>query len=303
MRQIKINQNRSFIEYRTRSLDFFLKEAEALGPGLSPEEEEDVTRRVASGDKKALDRLVVANLLFVVSVAKQYQSLGVPAEDLIAEGIVGLIEAAEKFDPSKGFKFISFAVFWIRKAVIAATKQERRVHLPDNFYVEGKRIERAERKKRSSGDDDELTEDEMAEALGVKAKLVHKKVLCLETAPRHAVLTGAPVPYLDGGVTVGDCLVQEILMPPDQALIHQSLEKDITLLFARLPDREQLVLCYTFGIGGVRELTSLEIARILKITPTRVCQIRRKALGMVKKSLKGNPAGTLLLREYFSCAS
>ncbi len=281
MRQLKINK--SITNRESEALDKYLQEIskEEL---ISVEEEVELAQRIKKGDRRALDRLTRANLRFVVSVAKQYQNQGLSLADLINEGNVGLIKAAEKFDETRGFKFISYAVWWIRQSILQAiADQSRVVRLPLNQVSSLNKIYRAmnkfeqENERRPSVD--ELSEN---------VDLPHEKIDEAMSANARHVSVDAPLGD-DEGNSLLDVLVNDNAPMADRKLVAESLEAEVAQALKILNERERnIVKCY-FGIG-VQEMTLDEIGMKFGLTRERVRQIKEKAL----RRLRTNNRYTIL---------
>lgn len=285
MRQLKITKqvtNRDL-----PSLDKYLQEIgrEEL---ITPQEEVDLARKIRNGDRIALEKLVRANLRFVVSVSKQYQNQGLTLPDLINEGNIGLIKAAERFDETKGFKFISYAVWWIRQSILQAlSEQARMVRLPLNKIGSLNKINRA-----SARLEQELgrpaTEDEIAEVLNLSLDEI-KSMIHQSSRP---ISMDAPLLSDDEG-TMYDVLMPTEEHTPDEKLILESLRKEIERTFHHLNDREAEILRLFYGLNGYRPHSLEEISEHFNLTRERVRQIKEKALQKLKSTSRNR-----LLRKY-----
>ncbi len=286
MRQLKISK--TITNRESPSLEKYLQEISKVDM-LSGEEESELTRLIKKGDKVALDQLTKANLRFVVSVAKQFQGQGLPLSDLINEGNIGLIKAAGRFDDTRGFKFISFAVWWIRQSILEALAiSARLVRLPMNKVLLGSRIRKANSKLEQQLDRQPST-DEVAEALNIEVKEVE---FGMGLSDRHVSLD-APVIGDDEGSLL-DVMENTSAAFADADLMHaDSLKKEITRTLRTLPDKQRETLCYFFGIGIERPLSLEDIARKYDLTVERVRQIRDKAIGRLK-----TPQNINLLRGF-----
>ena len=281
MRQLKITK--SITNRESASLDKYLQEIgrEDL---ITVEEEVELAGRIRNGDRAALEKLTRANLRFVVSVAKQYQNQGLSLPDLINEGNLGLIKAAEKFDETRGFKFISYAVWWIRQSILQAlAEQSRIVRLPLNQVGSLNKISKAlqhfeqqyERKPSA---------EELAEELDMP---VDKIADTLKMSGRHI---SVDAPFVEGeDNSLIDVMVNEDSPNADRGLINESLSKEIDRALATLTDREADIIRKFFGIG-VPEMTLEEIGDEFGLTRERVRQIKEKAI----RRLKSNSRSKLL---------
>ena len=269
MRQLKITK--SITNRESPSLDKYLQEIGKYEL-ISMEEEVELAQRIKKGDQKALEKLTKANLRFVVSVAKQYQNQGLSLPDLINEGNLGLMKAAEKFDEPRGFKFISYAVWWIRQAILAAlAEQSRIVRLPLNqvgmlnkMSKVGSKFEQENQRAPSP--------EEIASIMNLPKE---KVVDSLRVAGRHVSIDA---PFVEGE----DNSLLDVLPNPDSAkadtsLMQESLSLEIDRALAQLTDREADIIRYFFGIG-CREKTLEEISEELNLTRERVRQIKEKAI-------------------------
>ena len=277
MRQLKITK--SITNRESASLDKYLQEIghEEL---LSVEEEVELAGRIRKGDRKALEKLTKANLRFVVSVAKQYQNQGLSLPDLINEGNLGLIKAAEKFDETRGFKFISYAIWWIRQSILQAiAEQSRIVRLPLNQVGSVNKINRAlnkfeqEHERRPSvneiAETTDLPEDKIADAMNANT--------------RHV---SVDAPFVDGDDnSLLDILANNDAPMADNELVKQSLQTEISRALQLLNERERNIIEAFFGINQP-ELTLEEIGNKYGLTRERVRQIKEKAIRRLRNHTK-----------------
>ncbi|MEI9910166.1 MAG: RNA polymerase sigma factor RpoD/SigA [Bacteroidota bacterium] len=286
MRQLKITN--SITNRESASLEKYLQEIGKVEL-LSAEDEVLLAPLIRNGDQAALNRLVRANLRFVVSVAKQYQGKGFSLPDLINEGNLGLIKAAKRFDETRGFKFISFAVWWIRQSILQGiTVNARMIRLPLNKMVLKNRIQ-----KTNSSLEQELgrspSTDEIADVLNID---VDEVVSSMRTDDRHVSLD-APFSEDEDG-TLLDTLEIPNAQKTDGALQHtESLKREIDRSLQLLSERQKETICYYFGIGVERALSLEDIAEKFFLTPERVRQIKDKALTKLR-----TPKAINLLRDY-----
>jgi RNA polymerase primary sigma factor len=265
------------------SLDLYLDELSRY-PLLAPEDEDLVARRAQGGDDHALDTLVRANLRFVVSVAKKYQNRGMPFSDLIQEGNVGLVTAAKKFDPDQGVKFISYAVWWIRQAILAAlAKQSRAVRLPLNRATELARVIRVREELKQS-----LSRDPSADEIAEIAELEISTVEMLQALNVSEVRLDAPVGPSDDNQLVDRFLVDE--SSTEEGLEAKLLREQIAQALQDLKPRDARVVRLYYGLQGEEEHTLEEIGRLLGVTRERVRQLRDRAL----RELRTGTAGQVL---------
>ena len=247
---------------------------------ISVEEEVDLAQRIKKGDRKALEQLTRANLRFVVSVAKQYQNQGLSLPDLINEGNVGLIRAAEKFDETRGFKFISYAVWWIRQSILQAiAEQSRIVRLPLNQVGSVNRINRM-----TSKFEQENERRPSVEEISAETNLPEDKVDEAMAANTRHISVDAP--FADGDESsLLDVLVNDSSPTADRQLFIESLQAEIRQALRILNERERNVITAFFGIGGP-ELTLEEIGVKYGLTRERVRQIKEKAIRRLREGTK-----------------
>ena len=284
MRQLKITM--SITNRDSASLDKYLQEIgrEEL---VSPEEEVELAQRIRKGDQEALEKLTRANLRFVVSVAKQYQNQGLSLPDLINEGNLGLIKAAEKFDETRGFKFISYAVWWIRQSILQAlAEQSRIVRLPLNQVGSLNKINKALGKFEQENERQPSTE-ELADMIDIpKDKIADT----LRVSGRHV---SVDAPFVEGeDNSLLDVLPNDDSPSADRGLTNESLGTEIERALQILTVREREIIKSFFGIG-CQEMTLEEIGERLDLTRERVRQIKEKAIRKLKK-----PSASKLLKSY-----
>ncbi len=270
-----------------QSIEKYLEEIGNFSP-LNPEDEIDLARRIRKGDEESLDKLVKANLRFVISVAKEYQGQGLPLSDLISEGNLGLIKAAQRFDETRGFKFISYAVWWIRQSILQAlAEQSRVVRLPLNRVGAINKIGRAlEFLEKTFG-----REPSMAE-VALKMEMSAFEVAdVVKTSARHLSLD-EPFKEEDGNSLL-DVIKSDKYEPPDDVLMRESLQVEIEKVLTTLKPREAEIIRLYFGLEGDRPLTLEEIGEHFKLTRERVRQIKEKALRRLRHRSRLEP-----LRKY-----
>ena len=274
MRQLKITK--SITNRESASLDKYLQEIgrENL---VSPEEEVELAQKIHKGDQKALEKLTRANLRFVVSVAKQYQNQGLSLPDLINEGNLGLIKAAEKFDETRGFKFISYAVWWIRQSILQAlAEQSRIVRLPLNQVGSLNKINKA-LSKFEQENERQPSAEELSDMIDVpKYKILHT----LRVSGRHV---SVDAPFVEGeDNSLLDVIPNDDSPSADKGLVNESLSTEIERALLVLGPREREIIKSFFGIGS-QEMTLEEIGERLDLTRERVRQIKEKAIRKLKK--------------------
>ncbi len=285
MRQLKITK--SITNRESLSLDKYLQEIgrEDL---ITVEEEVELAQRIRNGDRAALEKLTRANLRFVVSVAKQYQNQGLSLPDLINEGNLGLIKAAEKFDETRGFKFISYAVWWIRQSILQAlAEQSRIVRLPLNQVGSLNKINKAFSKFEQENER-RPSPEELAEELEIP---VDKIADTMKVSGRHI---SVDAPFVEGeDNSLLDVMVNEDSPNADRTLINESLSKEIERALSTLTEREHEIVKKFFGIG-VPEMTLEEIGDEFGLTRERVRQIKEKAIRRLRTSSKSKLLKTYL---------
>ncbi len=284
MRQLKITK--SITNRESASLDKYLQEIgrEEL---ITVEEEVELAQRIRKGDQVALEKLTKANLRFVVSVAKQYQNQGLTLPDLINEGNLGLIKAAEKFDETRGFKFISYAVWWIRQSILQAlAEQSRIVRLPLNQVGSLNKINKASAKFEQENERSPSPE-ELARVLDLPKEKVQDT---MRVSGRHI---SVDAPFAEGDDnSLLDVLVNSDSPNADKSLINESLSVEIDRALSTLTDRERDIVKYFFGIGSA-EMTLEEIGDEFGLTRERVRQIKEKAIRRLR-----NGSRSKLLKSY-----
>lgn len=284
MRQLKITK--SITNRESASLDKYLQEIgrEEL---ISVEEEVELAQRIKKGDQAALEKLTRANLRFVVSVAKQYQNQGLSLPDLINEGNLGLIKAAEKFDETRGFKFISYAVWWIRQSILQAlAEQSRIVRLPLNQVGSLNKINKAYSKFEQENER-KPSPEELADVLDLPTEKVADT---LRVAGRHI---SVDAPFIEGeDNSLLDVLVNSDSPNADRKLLNESLSREIARSLATLTERESDIIMLFFGIG-CQEMTLEEIGEHFGLTRERVRQIKEKAIRRLRHTSRSK-----LLKSY-----
>ena len=284
MRQLKITK--SITNRESASLDKYLQEIgrEEL---VSPEEEVELAQRIQNGDKAALEKLTKANLRFVVSVAKQYQNQGLSLPDLINEGNLGLIKAAEKFDETRGFKFISYAVWWIRQSILQAlAEQSRIVRLPLNQVGALNKINKA-LSKFEQENERQPSSEELSEMIDVSKEKISDT---LRVSGRHV---SVDAPFVEGeDNSLLDVLPNDDSPMADRGLVNESLNTEIERALSTLSGREREIIKSFFGIG-CQEMTLEEIGERFGLTRERVRQIKEKAIRRLK-----SPSRSKLLKGY-----
>jgi RNA polymerase primary sigma factor len=280
MRQLKISKQVTSRE--TESLDKYLLEISRLEL-ITAEEEAELARRIKTGDRFALDKLTKANLRFVISVSKQYQNQGLTLSDLINEGNLGLIKAAQRFDETRGFKFISYAVWWIRQSILQAlAEQARIVRLPLNKIGTINRINKAyseleqllERPPTSS---------ELAEILDCKIEDIAQS---MSISLRHISMDAPLSEGDDSSSSMYDILANDTISGPETELIKESLSTEIDRSLATLTQREEEVVRLFYGLNGKYPLTLEEIGEVFDLTRERVRQIKENAIRRLKHAAR-----------------
>lgn len=286
MRQLKITQ--SITNRTSLSLDRYLQEIGKVEM-ISVEQEIKLSQAIRKGDKKALEQLTKANLRFVVSVAKQYQFRGLSLPDLINEGNLGLINAAGRFDETKGFKFISYAVWWIRQSIIQAlSEQARMVRLPSNRVNLGNKVQKTysllEQMHERAPSNEELANE---------MQISEEELRSVSEYNINYVSLDSPNP-ITGEESMLDNMVDKESGTTDENLDHtQSLTIELKRCLKTIPERERNILCSFFGIGVPEPLSLGQIAVKYNMTGERVRQLKDKAIVQLR-----NPKKSKLLRDY-----
>lgn len=285
MRQLKITK--SITNRDTQSLDKYLSDI-SREDLITAEKEVELAKKIKQGDQVALDKLVRANLRFVVSVSKQYQNQGLSLPDLINEGNLGLIKAAQRFDETRGFKFISYAVWWIRQSILQAiAEQARIVRLPLNQVGSLNKINKAFAKLEQEFERPPSS-DELAEVLDLPEDKVNDSI---KIAGRHVSMDA---PFKAGEEhSLMDVLINHDAPKADQDLMHESLQKEIFRSLKTLTEREREIVTLFYGIGMKHGLTLDEIGDKFDLTRERVRQIKEKAIRRLRHNSRSK-----LLKSY-----
>lgn len=285
MRQLKITKQ--VTNRDTLSLDKYLQEIGKVDL-LPAEKEVELSKRIKKGDRQALETLIKANLRFVVSVSKQYQNQGLSLPDLINEGNLGLIKAAERFDETRGFKFISYAVWWIRQSILQAlAEQARIVRLPLNKIGSINKINKVFNQLEQEFQR-EPTPEEIAEIMDMSPELI-KESISFSNVP---LSMDAPIRE-EEAATMYDLMMNEDSPTPDEKLMGQSLIQEIERSLATLGNREAEILRYYFGLNGYPQHTLEEIGGVFGLTRERVRQVKEKAINKLKNQYRNR-----LLKAY-----
>ena len=271
-------------------LSIYLKEINKV-PLLTREEEQKYARRAADGDTFAKNKLIQANLRFVVNVAKKYQNQGLPLADLISEGNIGLMNAIERFDVSKGYHFISYAVWWIRQAILKAIcEKSRMIRLPLNRANALVQIEKM-RKELQSGSKGDPEIHEIAKALDMK----EEHVADLINISRDMVSLDTPIYDEKDSSILSDFVEDKGQKAPEESVIDRSLQEDINTVLNTLTGKEADIIQYRFGLNGKRPMSLKEIGNRYKLTKERIRQIEKKALKRLQ-----HPSRSHTLRSYIA---
>lgn len=286
MRQLKITKQVTLRD--SKAVTAYLNEVSKI-PLITAEEEVELAHRIKTGDQQALDKLVRSNLRFVVSVAKQYQGQGMNLSDLINEGNLGLVKAAQRFDETRGFKFISYAVWWIRQSIISAiSNQGRMIRLPSNKIGALKKIYRAYSHLEQTHERPP-TAQEIANEIDMNVADVK---LSMKNSGRHLSMDA---PIKDGETTDRYALTKsKDALKPDESLMQEALQTDLEMVLDELPGRQSDILKMYFGIGNNRATSMGEIGEIFGITRERVRQIKDRAI----RNLRRKPSTKAVLQSY-----
>ncbi|MES2679221.1 MAG: RNA polymerase sigma factor RpoD/SigA [Bacteroidota bacterium] len=286
MRQLKITKQ--ITNRETASLDMYLQDIGRVEL-ITAQEEVVLAVKIRSGDMRALDKLVKANLRFVVSVSKQYQNQGLSLPDLINEGNLGLIKAAQRFDETRGFKFISYAVWWIRQSILQAlAEQSRIVRLPLNKIGAINKINKT-LSKLEQDLEREPSYDELSQVIDMLPKDIYET---MRNNNRHLSMD-APLTSNEDGGNMYDLLRNEAAQAPDRELIGESLQMEIFRSLATLTEREADVIKLFFGLAGKHPHSLEEIGEKFDLTRERVRQIKEKAVRRLKHGSRSR-----LLKSY-----
>ncbi len=276
MRQLKISQQ--ITKRESKSLEKYLQDV-SKEEMITAEEEVELAIKIQTGDERALNRLVRANLRFVISVAKQYQNTGLTLEDLINEGNLGLIEAAKRYDHTKGFKFISYAVWWIRQSILkAAADNSRTIRLPHNRLGEIQKISKAsnefEQKNERTPTADELSDLTEMDVAKVEMSLKMSK---------KQVSIDAPMSNDDDNNSLVSVLENSDTPDPTDSLLQESLSQDLERTLSYLKGMEAEVIRLFYGLGGTSEMTLEEIGNTFGLTRERIRQIKERGLRRLRR--------------------
>lgn len=275
MRQLKITKQ--ITNRETASLDMYLQDIGKVEL-ITADEEVILAQKIKQGDQRALDKLVKANLRFVVSVSKQYQNQGMSLPDLINEGNLGLIKAAQRFDETRGFKFISYAVWWIRQSILQSlAEQSRIVRLPLNKIGAINKINKT-LSKLEQDLEREPSYDEIAEVMDMVPQDISDT---MRNNHRHMSMD-APLSLNEDGGNMYDLMQNEEAISPDKVLISESLQQEITRALSTLTEREADVVKLFFGLNGSHAHSLEEIGEKFDLTRERVRQIKEKAVRRLK---------------------
>ena len=280
MKQLTISKQ--ITNRESQSLDKYLTEIGKVSL-LSTEEEVNLAKRIREGDAAALDKLTKGNLRFVVSVAKQYQNRGLPLNDLINEGNVGLVKAGRRFDETRGFKFISYAVWWIRQSIIQAlAEQSRVIRLPMNRVGSLSKMSRASAALEQNLER-EPTPEELAECLGTTPENISDNL----KVSQRTISADAPA-RIDEQTSLMDTYADVNSTSPDELLMESALKQDIQSVLMTLSAREMEIIVLSFGLNDREPHTLEEIGAIFSITRERVRQIKERATRELRKAGRSN---------------
>lgn len=259
---------------KTESLAIYLKEINNI-PLLTPEEEKEYAILATKGDKKARQKLIDSNLRFVIKIAKKYRNNGLSFSDLISEGNIGLMLAADKFDPSKGFRFISYAVWWIKQTILKAISEKSKViRLPVNRINELSRIESEREKKGGSV-------EEIATSMNIDTPTLNAMI----NVSQKPLSFDEPIKKGEETV-VGELLKDDIHPSPETDVLNQSLKEEVQMMLSTLSNREAEILKYRFGLAGEEPHSLLEVGMEFNLTKERIRQIEKKSIEKLKRVAK-----------------
>lgn len=273
-------------------LSTYLKAIDKI-PLLTYEEEYDLALKAKKGDKKARERLINSNLRFVVSVAKKFRGQGIPLEDLINEGNIGLMTAVDKFEPEKGYHFISYAVWWVRQAILKAlAEQSRPVRLPLNRSNELIQIVRAKNELLKSGENSDPSAEDIAEKTGLERNLVKS----LMDITREMISFDSPIKGDEEGDSSYFDFVEDKSQTPEEDVVNHMMEKDVRSLLGVLGDKERDIIEKRYGFNGREPMSLKAIGDEYNLTKERIRQIEKSALEKLRNN--GDSVGL----EYYSQA-
>ena len=273
-------------------LSTYLKAIDKI-PLLTYEEEYDLALKAKNGDKKARERLINSNLRFVVSVAKKFRGQGIPLEDLINEGNIGLMTAVDKFEPEKGYHFISYAVWWVRQAILKAlAEQSRPVRLPLNRSNELIQIVRAKNELLKSGENSDPSAEDIAEKTGLERNLVKS----LMDITREMISFDSPIKGDEEGDSSYFDFVEDKSQTPEEDVVNHMMEKDVRSLLGVLGDKERDIIEKRYGFNGREPMSLKAIGDDYNLTKERIRQIEKSALEKLRNN--GDSVGL----EYYSQA-
>lgn len=282
--------NAGIYEEEKDVLSIYLKEINKV-PMITHEEEYELALRAQKGDSWAREKLIRSNLRFVVTVAKKFQGQGLPLEDLIDEGNIGLLTALEKFEPDKGYHFISYAVWWIRQSIMKAVcEKSRAVRLPLNRANELYQIQKAQKKLYHENSTNDVSIEEIAEEAGLDASLVND----LLQISREMVSFEAPVSANgeSSDSKLGD-FIEDEGFGPDELIMEKCLKEDINSVLASLSEKERNIIVLRFGLNNNAPMSLKEIGEVYGLTKERIRQIEKRAIERLKM-----PSRSKLLESY-----
>ena len=288
--QMLQNKDQSYAYDDANILSMYLKEINMI-PLMTVEEELETALRAQKGDELARKKMIESNLRFVVNVAKKYQNQGLPLVDLINEGNIGLMTALEKFDPDKGYHFISYAVWWIRQAIMKAINEKSRaVRLPLNRTNELLQIQKAQKSLMK----DLSTEDPSMEEIGALTGFSADHVSNLLSISREMVSLDAPI-FKDGSDSnIGD-FIEDDTQNPEASLLENAVKEDVRTLLATLSDKEREIIELRFGLEGKNPMSLKEIGELYNLTKERIRQIEKKALERLR-----HPSKSKIVESYIA---
>ncbi len=275
---MKINQKENFSSFEeSRLIKTYLNDIDYKP--LSKEEEFALARRMIKGDLNAKEKIIKSNLKFVVTIAKKYSKKGIPLLDLISEGNLGLLYAIEKYDPDKGYRFISYAVWWIKQFIIRSFfEQGKMIRLPFNRTLQFYKMKKIEKLIKENDSEREITTKEIAKKLNMK----EQDVINIKKATQDYVSIYNPIPNTSGDITIEDTIIDRFDQQPEELYVKQSLKDNISKALKSLSEKERQIINLRFGLDNKDQLSLSQVAKIYNVSKERIRQIEKRAIKKLK---------------------